>query len=45
VGGKEWPETGTGGVTGSVESLSEYGHLGSGELIVKPTFVGSVLCF
>jgi len=46
VGGKEWPETGSSSdVIGGVELLLVCGHLGSGELIVKPTFVRSVLCF
>ena len=46
VGGEEWPETGSSSdVIGGVELLLVCGHLGSGESIVKPTFVRSVFCF
>jgi len=46
VGGEEWPETGSSSdVIGGAELLLVCGHLGSGELIVKPTFVRSVFCF
>jgi len=46
VGGEEWPETGSSSdVIGGIELLLVSGHLGSGELIVKPTFVRSVFCF